>query len=438
MREEGRRWPPVIRALAALLLAACTRGPAAPIELRFWALGNEGEAVRPLVREFERAHPGVRVRVQQVPFSAAHEKLLTAVVGDAAPDVAQLGNTWLSEFAALHALLPLDTLVARSAAVDRGDYFPGAWAANVVDDRTVGIPWYVDTRLLFYRADLLARAGVARAPESWAEWREAMRRVRSVQPVGGVPALLPVNEFEPPVIVLLQTGAPLLRDHDTRSNFRDPRLRAAFAWYVGLFREGLAPAVASMQVSNVAQEIGAGQYAMYVTGPWNVGEFRRWLPDGPPNGTHVPVVRWATAAMPGPTGAASGMSLAGGASLVLFRGRGHEDPARRALAWQLVEFLSTPAAQARFARLSGDLPARASAWADAGIAADPKIAPFLTQLRRLTPLPRVPEWELIATRVSEAVEHAARGRATADAALDTLDAQVNDILAKRRWLLARR
>jgi len=424
--------------LASLLLASCARPPAPP-ELRFWALGTEGETVAPLVREFERAHPGVRVRLQQIPFSAAHEKLLTAVVGDATPDVAQLGNTWLAEFAALRALEPLDARLARSAAVDRADYFPGAWATNVVDGRTVGVPWYVDTRLLFYRSDLLARAGVPRAPESWAEWADAMRRVRRVQPPGGAPALLPVNEFEPPLIVMLQSGAPLLRDGDTRGNFRDPRVRAAFAWYVGLYREGLAPAIATTQVSNIAQEVGAGRYAMYVTGPWNVADFRLWMPDTgrvDPLGPTRP--RWATAPMPGPTGAASGTSLAGGSSLVLFRGRGHDDPARRALAWQLVEFLSTPAAQARFARLSGDLPARESAWAAAGLLADPKVVPFLAQLRRLTPLPRVPEWELIATRVTEAVDRAARGTATIDVALGALDAEVDAVLEKRRWLLARR
>ena len=54
-----------------------------------------------LVPEFERQNPGIRVDVQQIPWSAAHEKLLTAHVGDATPDIAQLGNTWIAEFEAL-------------------------------------------------------------------------------------------------------------------------------------------------------------------------------------------------------------------------------------------------------------------------------------------------------------------------------------------------
>ncbi len=67
-----------------------------------------------LVRGFEQENPGIRVRVQQIPWTAAHEKLLTAYVGDATPDLAQLGNSWIAEFTELGALAPLDSLVAMS------------------------------------------------------------------------------------------------------------------------------------------------------------------------------------------------------------------------------------------------------------------------------------------------------------------------------------
>ena len=53
---------------------------------------------------FEQEQPGIHVSVQQIPWTAAHEKLLTAYVGDATARLAQLGNTWVAEFAALDAL----------------------------------------------------------------------------------------------------------------------------------------------------------------------------------------------------------------------------------------------------------------------------------------------------------------------------------------------
>ncbi len=93
---------------ALLWLAGCGRAGDGAVTIRFWVMGREGEIVQELVDDFEREHPQIRVQVQQIPWSAAHEKLLTAYVGRATPDLAQLGNTWVPEFAALGALAPLD------------------------------------------------------------------------------------------------------------------------------------------------------------------------------------------------------------------------------------------------------------------------------------------------------------------------------------------
>src|ERR1051326_5256440 len=159
-----------------------------------------------------------------------------------------------------------------------------------------------------------------------------------------------------------------------------------------------------------------GTFAMYITGPWNLGEFRRRLP---PELQHA----WGTAPLPGPTGAASGVSLAGGASLSIFRA-----PRHRALATELVEFLSRPEQQARFYRLTGDLPARREAWSDSSLAHDHEAEAFRIQLTRTVPTPMVPEWEQVTTKIMDRTEAAARGAETPAAALAALDADVDRLL----------
>src|SRR5687768_3967511 len=156
-------------AVTVFLLAACTQTGDTREPLEFWALGREGEVVAELIPEFERRNPGIKVSLQQIPWIAAHEKLMTANVGDATPDVAQIANTWIAEFVTLGALDDLATV-----RVDRGDYFPGIWATNVVDGKLYGIPWYVDTRVLFYRKDLLAAVGYPHGPKTWSEWMDCM------------------------------------------------------------------------------------------------------------------------------------------------------------------------------------------------------------------------------------------------------------------------
>src|SRR6266571_5850246 len=204
------------------------------VVLDFWALGREGEVVQALLPEFERENPGIRVRVQQVPWTAAHEKLLTAYVGDATPDVAQLGNTWVPEFVAVDALERLDSLVAASTAVHAADYFPGIWSTNVLAGSVYGIPWYVDTRLLFYRTDLLARAGFAAPPTTWNDWLAAMRSLKAQGGRDRYAIFLPTNEWPPPVILGLQAGSPILKDGARYGAFREPPFRRAFDFYLRL------------------------------------------------------------------------------------------------------------------------------------------------------------------------------------------------------------
>ena len=413
-------WAAVV--LAVLLLAGCHRGaPAGTVEIQFWAMGAEAESVQPLITEFEAEHPGIRVRVQAQPWSSAHEKFLTAYAGRSTPDVAQLGNTWVAELNALHALRDLTPDVAASAVVDSADYFHGVWDTNVVDGRLWGVPWYVDTRLLFYRKDILREAGYDAVPDTWAGWTEALRAVKQEVGPGRYAVLLPLNEFEPPLILALNTG-DLLRDDGRYGNFRSPGFRKAFEFYVSLFRDGLAPPATANEISNVYQEFGRGYFTFYISGPWNISEFKKRLPAD---------VEWGAAPMPGPTPGVPGVSIAGGSSLVVFERSEH--PAE---AWALVEFLSRPSVQIRFNEMTGDLPARESAWEHSGLASDPYAAVFREQLRHVRPTPKVPEQERLAQSIREVAEKVVRGQLTVDEALVELDRRADRTLAKRRQLLA--
>jgi multiple sugar transport system substrate-binding protein len=61
----------------------------------------------------------------------------------------------------------------------------------------------------------------------------------------------------------------------------------------------------------------------------------------------------------------------------------------------------------------------------------------MAQLEHAVPTPKVPEWERIATRIAQAGEQVARGARSLDAALAALDADVDRMLEKRRWMLDR-
>ncbi len=408
-----------------LVVSACSNASAGDkVTLRLWAMGREGEVVSELIPAFEKEHPGIHVEVQQIPWTAAHEKLLTAYVGEATPDIAMLGNTWVPEFVALNALEPLDSMVAQSKSLRHDDFFPGIWKTNVVDGKTYGVPWYVDTRLVYYRSDILAKAGYNEMPKTWAEWRTAMKKIKSQMSANQYPMLMPTNEWPLPGGFALETGSPILKVGGRFGAFQEPKFRQAFEFYLSFFREGLAPPVSSSQISNLFQEFERGNIAMYISGPWYIGEFRNRL-DKSVQG------KWMTAPMPGIDGPGAGM--AAGSSLSIFAGSEHKEEA-----WLLVEYLSRPEVQLQFYHLTGDLPPRKTAWQDTALANNVHARAFRDQLERVVPLPQVPEWEEIATTIFEHGERAIRGSATVDETLKSLDREVDAMLEKRRYLLAQK
>jgi multiple sugar transport system substrate-binding protein len=417
---------PGVAAAALCLGAACAPDESASLEL--WATGREGEVVAQLIPGFEATHPGLRVRVQQLPFRSAHEKLLTAVVGDSAPDVAQLGNTWIPEFSMIGALEPLGDEVAGSSVIDERQYFQGVWDTNRAEGALYGVPWYVDTRIIFYRQDLLREAGFANPPSDWQNWLDMLvaldARFKERREVERTPIFLRLDEPEMLLALALQQPDPLLRDGDRFGNFESPGFLRALGFYARLFQTGLAPRTASTQVANLQDEFGRGTFVFYVSGPWQIGELERRLPPELAD-------RWSTAPLPGRDG--PGTSLAFGSSLVIFSGS-----KKKAAAWQLVEYLSQPDVQRRFYELTGDLPPRRDTWAGSKLEADPHTQAFRAQLERLSPTPPVPEWERIQSEIAIVSERAARGTMTVAEAAAELDARSDRILEKRRWMLERR
>lgn len=416
------RFSPALLALAiAALLSSCAPRREEDVVLKFWAMGREGEVVTALMPEFERTHPGVRVEVQQLPWTAAHEKLLTAFAGDVMPDIFQLGNTWVPEFKAIGALRALDGEVATSQLVTPADYFPGIWDTNIVDGKLWGVPWYVDTRVMFYRRDMLARAGYAKPPQNWADWMKAMTAIKRIVGPDNYAILLPSDEFEPLLALALQQDEPLLRDGGRYGNFRTPGFRRSLQLYADMYAQKLAPL---NRITNVYHEFGMGYVSFYISGPWNMGEFKRRLPAEQQDS-------WMTAILPGPSGPAA--SVAGGSSLVLAASSKHQRAG-----WQLIEYLSRTDTMARFHELTGDLPPRRSNWSHPRLAGDKYAQAFGEQLERVKPAPKVPEWEQIATEMRLVTERVTHGELTVEQATVELDAKADHILEKRRWMLARK
>src|SRR5450759_2008696 len=137
--------------------------PAASVggTLTVWAMGNEGVKLKDLAATFMKDNPGTTVNVTPVDWGQAVAKLTTAIAGHQTPDVSQMGTDMMGQFAATSALETVP------ASFQPSTFFQSAWNTNIVNGTVYGVPWYVETRLLYYRTDIATKAGISKAPAPW-------------------------------------------------------------------------------------------------------------------------------------------------------------------------------------------------------------------------------------------------------------------------------
>ncbi|MFI7341520.1 extracellular solute-binding protein [Streptomyces sp. NPDC050085] len=124
---------------------------------------------------FEAAHPDIDVRVQVQEWDGIGEKVTAALASNDAPDVIETGNTQVAQLAQSGGLLDLSDKVDELGGKDwlKGLAEPGAW-----DGKQYGIPYYAANRVVIYRKDLFAKAGVdASAIKTREQWIAATRKL---------------------------------------------------------------------------------------------------------------------------------------------------------------------------------------------------------------------------------------------------------------------
>lgn len=382
--------------VAILVVAGCGRdngggetdGGAEPISdgpatgtITVWAMGTEGENLEQLAADFEAENPEADVQVTAVPWDAAHQKISSAIAAGETPDVSMIGTTWMGEFAQTGALDPTPTELIDSAA-----FFPGVWDTSLVDGTSYGVPWYVETRLIFYRTDLAEEAGFTQPPQSWDELKafaEGMQEAGAEWginlPPGGTGSWQTVLPFA------WQNGAEIATDD--AFTLDTPQMTEALTYYQSYFTEGLSPT--ELAQGELEQGFIDGSIGAFISGPWHVGILND-------QGGEDFADSYSVAHMPRQ---AAATSFVGGSLMSVF-----SETANRDGAWKFVAWLSRPEVQVQWYEIVNDLPAVQSAWDDPTLASDPVLATFGDQLQDAKSPPAIATWEQVAAAIDAELE----------------------------------
>jgi multiple sugar transport system permease protein len=162
------------------------------------ALNENSQGQQAVLREFQKRHPEYNLRAISMGAGGTDpQKLMTAVVGNVAPDVIIQDRFTISDWASRGAFESLNNLIARDIADPEDplpkDYYPSTWQEVTYDGQVYGIPAEADNRALYWNRALfrqhaaeLEKAGLDpnRPPRTWTELLAYSKTLTEFSPDG--------------------------------------------------------------------------------------------------------------------------------------------------------------------------------------------------------------------------------------------------------------
>jgi len=400
--------------LVGALVACAERPPSGEVTLVFKHARILGPAdpIPRLLREFEAAHPGVRVRSEALPWTSdeQHQFYVVNLEGRRPGfDVLMLDVIWVPEFARAGWLNDLSDRVGDA---ERAAFFPSAMTAAAWDGRVWALPWNMNVGLLYYRADLLAKHGL-RPPETYEELVDQVRRIRLAERDPALDGYLwQGKQYEGLVVNVLEAfwanGTRLLGEDGTI--LPEPaRAADALRFLRGLIEANVSPAWTTAADEELTRRAFGDGHAIFL---------RNWpyameLFEAPGSAVRGKV---AFTSLPGRARGAAGAGSTGGAHLAVSRRSRHP-----ALAVALARHLTSQPAQRAIALGAALSPTRRDLYHDPELVRAHPGMPRLDGLMLMgRPRPVTPAYLLVSSTVQPEFSAALVGvkspeRAIADA-----------------------
>jgi multiple sugar transport system substrate-binding protein len=339
--------------------------------LTVWVMGDSGANFEQLVAPYVEKS-GQEVEVVAIPWDSIDEKLTTAVASGQGPDLIQVGLSKLRTFADAGALLELNDEIADHPGLDPANFPAGVTSS--VGDAQVSVPWVADTRVLFYRSDILAEAGIDAPPATWEELRDDAK-VLAGRGEGQYGYYIPQWDSPLPLEMTWSFGGQVV-DGDGNIDFDTAEFNDALDIYLGLYADGSVPVNGDFDQT---QGFISGITPMLMSGPYLASGISSSAPelDG----------KWSATTIPA-GGSGEATSLFAGSNMGVWF-----NTDQKTASLDLLEYISSAEAQLSWYSINGELPALSAALEDPSLTTDPLVAVYTKQLASSNSLPLVSNWD---------------------------------------------
>jgi multiple sugar transport system substrate-binding protein len=348
----------------------------------------------------------------------ALQKLLTALAGGKAPDIAYQYGSSMANLATSPKVVDLSPIMAQTPSFDWNDFFPAERLATTVNGKVIGVPALVDNLALVYNKKLFDQASVAYPTKdwTWTDFRDAAKKL--TDPGAKQFGWAYVNDGSEDTVwrflaLLWQANGDLLNADNTKSALDSPAgIKAMQLLYdMSVTDKSVYLDKGDGSYLNV---FNSGKIAMLWTGPWDISSINA-------------DVQYGVEILPADV---SHATIAGPDNYVVL----DNGPQQVANAWAFIQWFCSPEVHLAYATATGHLPIRKSETElpayKAYLAKYPADEVFVANLDNVTKArPNLPTYPKISAALGQAVQSVLLGRAQPEQAIQAASQQIDSILA---------
>ena len=215
------------------------------VTLTYWGLWDGPEIMQPLIKEYEKTHPNIKINYIQQDFGftsdnyayvgtyyASVAERLTKTGG---VDIMRVHVSWLPNIINFLYPAPANIFPAKEVA---DNYYKPVIDASVISGAVYDIPLYLDGLVMFYNPQLFENAGIKQIPDTWEDIltdapKLTIKKNGHIEQAG-VAIGTGTNIFHSPEILLMmftQANVPVIDIHNRRFNFATEEALAALKYY---------------------------------------------------------------------------------------------------------------------------------------------------------------------------------------------------------------
>ncbi|WP_433176184.1 ABC transporter substrate-binding protein [Actinoallomurus sp. CA-150999] len=368
-----------------------------------------------IVNSWNSSHPDTKVTLVDLPEAADAQRqqlVQNAQIKSTAYDVVTLDAVWTAEFAANRWVDPITGL-------DTGGFLGPSLRTGQYRGKLYAAPWLTGAGLLYYRTDLLKKAGIAKPPTTWQELTDDCAKVRKTADIGCYAGQydkyegLTVNVTE----AIGSAGGHVL-DASGKPALNTPEALAGLRFLTDGFKNGLIPKAAlTYQEENGRRAFEAGELLFH----------RNWAYvhslASKTDGSSKVAGKFDVAPLPGRTG--PGVSTLGGNNVAISAFSKHKKTAL-----DFTRYVTGQEAEKTFGLGSAYPMSRAALYSDpALVKAQPYLPTLATSIQNAQPRPEAVRYGDVTAAIQEAAYAALRGQQSPEQALAGLQAKLGPLAA---------